>query len=46
MEMRGITETREIEETGDEVEEIKDEHTHIELARDDEGELGECLVTR
>ena len=25
---------------------VKDEHTHIELARDDEGELGECLVTR
>ena len=25
---------------------VKDEHTHIELARDHEGELGECLVTR
>ena len=25
---------------------VKDEHTHIELARDDEGELRECLVTR
>ena len=25
---------------------MKDEHTHVELVRDDEGELGECLVTR
>ena len=26
--------------------ETKDEHTHMELERDNEGELGECLVTR
>ena len=26
--------------------ETKDEHTHVELVRDNEGELGECLVTR
>ena len=37
------TETREIE---GELKGTKDEHTHIELARDHEGELGECLVTQ
>ena len=42
-ELKEITETREIE---SEVKETKDEHTHMELARDNEGELGECLVTR
>ena len=25
---------------------VRDEHTHTELARDHEGELGECRVTR
>ena len=46
-------ETREIEKVEerlhdrDGVEETKEtEHTHTELARDHEGELGECLVTR
>ena len=34
-----VTETQELKET-------KDEHTHMEFARDNEGELGECLVAR
>ena len=44
-----IIETREIEKVEERLHEkdgVKDEHTHIELARDHEGELGECLVTR
>ena len=43
-EVTEITETREIEDELDGVEET--EHAHTELAKDDEGELGECLVTR
>ena len=45
-EVTELTETREIEETRGEVKETKDENTHMELARDNEGELGECPVTR
>ena len=42
-------ETREIEKVEKRLHDkdgVKDEHTHTELARDHEGELGECLVTR
>ena len=42
-ELKEITETWEIE---GELKETKDEHTHMELARDNEGELGECSVIR
>jgi len=45
-EVKELTETREIEETEGELDETKDEHTHMELARDNEGELGECVVAR
>ena len=44
MEMK--TETRESEEVEDEVNKVIDEHTHIELVRDNEVELGECVMTR
>ena len=37
------TETREIE---GELDRVKDEHTHMELARLNGGELADCLVTR
>ena len=37
------TETREIE---GELDGVKDEHTHMEVVEDHEGELGECLETR
>jgi len=41
-ELKEIPETWEIE---GELKETKDEHTHMELTSDNEGELGECLVT-
>ena len=41
--MTELTETREIE---GELDGVKDEHTHIEVARDHEGELADCFVTR
>ena len=42
-ELKVITETWEI--VG-ELNETKDEHTHIEFVRDSEGELKECVVTQ
>ena len=42
-------ETREIEKVEERLHSgdgVEDEHTHTELARDHEGELAECLVTR
>ena len=42
-ELKEITET---EETSGEVKKTNDEHTHTELAKDNKGELGECLVAR
>uniref|UniRef100_A0A8C4NH12 Uncharacterized protein n=1 Tax=Eptatretus burgeri TaxID=7764 RepID=A0A8C4NH12_EPTBU len=47
-ELKEIIETREIEKVEERIHDedgVKDEHTHMELARDDEGELGECVVT-
>ena len=41
--IKELTETREIK---GEVEEIKNEHTHMELARLNGGELAECVETR
>ena len=42
-EVTELAETREIE---GEVDEIKNEHTHMEVARLNGGELAECLETR
>ena len=48
-EIKEITETREIEKVEERLHDkdgVKDEHTHMELVEDSEGELEECVVTR
>ena len=45
-EVTELTETREVEERLHRVEEVKDAHTHIQVARDNGGELAERVETR